>query len=414
MARKKHILMLTSDPHILDRRIYQQAKYLVKDGFRVTIAYTTDNLVLPEEKVPELVFLNRKLHGTSGQRNGRAWKAWEDLRSFGAQHVFMIRLYQFLVAVFRDTSESWKKKLLAYDWPESEIVVCHDVPLLPTALALKQKEITKKVLLDAHEIFDAQYDAIYSSYARKYWSGICNKFKPECDAITTVTKDIAQEMSNRFSLPVEPEVVQNSYPFREYTTLKRNLLRALYGIPDNQKIVLCMGELRPGRNLEELVHSMVFLNDSNIALVFLGAGSQSYIDRLKRVSTKLRLSSVYAGKEVNPSLVVDYAADADLGIITNRGLGPNNLLGGPNRLYEYIQARIPILSYEHTGVRKIIDQTQTGATTSWSDPKELADFVLSWIDFKQSNQDKLERAAKAVNWESDYKTYLSVINQLLA
>ena len=406
--------MLTSDPFILDRRIYQQAYSLAKDGFFVEVVYTVPDLILPEPRHKNLKFTSKSLFKVNSASSKLIWKWWRIVRDLGSHSIFLIRIYQFLIAKLKDTSKSWANSLLEFDWPEVDLIVCHDVPLLETALRLKPVTNAKKVLLDAHEIFDAQYDAIYSNTSLNYWSRVCREFTPQADAVTTVTDLIALEMQKRFSLESRPVTVQNSYPKYNYLpNIKKYQIHDLYNISKDKKVLLCMGEMRPGRNLEDLIQAMKHVEDENIVLVFLGFITEIYKHKLYEFISSNCIQNVYLGKHVAPECVVDYACSANLGIVSNRGEGPNNTLGGPNRVYEYIQARLPVLAYDHQGIKQIVDEYGIGRVCRWKSPKELAILIEDMIDLKLMIPEQLENAAESVCWESDYKNYKAVIETLL-
>ena len=181
---------------------------------------------------------------------------------------------------------------------------------------------------------------------------IAQQYIPRCAGVITVTDSIADELKRRHQLQVKPTVLFNTCPYLE-KKVERNKLRRLYDIPTDRKIVLCQGGLVSGRSLDEFIQAWHHLPPPRPALVFLGFGQQSYVDKLRKMITRLKLDDdVYIGKAVAPDEILAYTQDADLGLISNRGAGLNNTDGGPNRLFEYIQARLPVLSFEHNGVRK--------------------------------------------------------------
>ena len=289
--------MLTSDPVVLDRRIYQQADSLTKDNFQVTIAYTNPDLLLPEERNEDIIFLCRPVFDHRSNTKFKGFRLWKKIKNLGSSCVFAIRIYQYLNARFYKTSESWRDGLLKHSWEQYDLIVCHDVPLLPAALDMRQQNVAPRVLLDAHEIFDAQYDAIYSKYARKYWFDICKTYEKQCDRVTTVTKLIAEHMTARHELEIEPDVIENSYPFTNAPLFPSEALRKTYQIASGNKIVLCMGEMRPGRGLEDLILAMQYLKNSNISLCFLGHVEPSYAQSLTKIVKKIYVAQCLPWKK---------------------------------------------------------------------------------------------------------------------
>ena len=95
--------------------------------------------------------------------------------------------------------------------------------------------------------------------------------------------------------------------------------------------------------MEDLIlASRVSLTRTHSSLL-LGFSDKVYLKELMSMVSDLKLGAkVKLGRSVHPDTVVEYCADAELGFISNRGSGFNNTEGCPNRLYEYIQARLPV------------------------------------------------------------------------
>lgn len=413
----KKILMLTSDPRLLDRRIAQQAASLAETGdYRVVIAHTNPSLEKPHFETDLVSYLSAPIYPSQSSDKTNFWKVWSSLRAYGAEYLLLIRLYQFLVATLKDVALDWRRRLSDFNWPQSDLVICHDVPLLPTALLLRDRGLTNRVLLDAHEIFDLQYDAIYSAKARRYWNRICREYKPKCDAIITVSDGVADIIYERFSLADRPAVVKNAAPFckRADKEIGRRLLDQLYDIRDYSKVVICAGELRHGRNLEELIEAISHLKDHSICLVFLGYVSPGFLKVINRLRGHHNLKNVFFGQAVGSEKLISYLSGADLGIVPNRGQGPNNTLGAPNRLFEYIQGRLPILYYQHTGIRTVANGTSTSLEVEWKSPEELANAISFCLQTFDSRSPAFDIAASQICWEREFEAFREVVKKVMA
>jgi alpha-maltose-1-phosphate synthase len=408
------ILMLTNDTSQLDRRIFQEAASLAKVGFQVTIASVYPDLVLPNTLPQGVQFIAVIPPFTKTISKANIWILLAKIRRKFGHLSWMVRPYQWALVSYQDIAQMSTKLFVSKQWATWDIVVAHDVPMLPTAVALQHKQGRGKIVLDAHELYDAQF-AIQSKKARKYWLNMTKQYLPNCDAVMIVAETVKQEFIKRYEFKGTPVVVQNACPYESLNNTKQGLLRKFYGLSEKCRIVLCMGGITPGRTLEELIEAMVYVLDANVKLVFLGFGLPNYIEKLQRLIIKRQVSDkVFLGKAVKPDQVISYATDADLGIITNRGEGPNNTLGGPNRLYEYIQARLPILSYEHLGVERVLSQTQTGWTIHWKNPQHLAEIMMEKLEqAHKMPKERLEEAAKQVCWEQEEQKLVNLFNNLL-
>lgn len=401
MDNTTRILMLTADQLQLDRRIIHEAFSLAKNGISVDIYSLSfgmskpvnlpDNVHLIDIGIPQKENLINFIKEFSRKHLPRTW---QELIFFG----------------FMDPAGTLTKGYISTFVEKWDVIIAHDLPLLPLALEIRTKQGGGRVILDAHELYDEQLDFLKTKTARKYWRDIEDKHLPCCDGIMTVTDRLAQELQKRHGLPSMPVVLRNSCPFVDSISDK-SFLHCLFNIPENRKIVLCQGGLAPGRSLEEFVAAWGYMPIPRPALVFLGFGRPDYVKKLNNMIQRLGLEDdVLLGRAVAPDEVLSYTCGASLGLISNRGQGINNTDGGPNRLFEYIQARVPILSYEHNGVRQVLDQTGTGWVVKWESPEHLAQLIQQkLIEAEHISQEKFENAARKFSWENEEQKLFDLI-----
>jgi glycosyltransferase involved in cell wall biosynthesis len=286
---------------------------------------------------------------------------------------------------------------------DHDVVVAHSLLVLPLAIELRHRRPGTRVVFDAHEVFDEQRDSLRSRAVRRYWRRVGDEFVPQADAVATVTPRIAHALRVRHGLDFTPTVLYNACTYRSQRG-KTGLLRALYSI-DMPEVALCQGGILPGRGLEDFAEAAPILRRQGVAVVFLGTGPDRYIDELRSRSK----GAAHIGKAVPQDVLLDYTADADLGLVSNRGAGLNNTAGGPNRLFEYIQARVPVLSHEHDGIRDVLSETGTGWTVPWLGGRQLASLVLAKLDEARAlPPERLEEAARAFSWESQERSLLTL------
>ncbi|MGZ5193656.1 MAG: glycosyltransferase, partial [Kaistella sp.] len=102
-------------------------------------------------------------------------------------------------------------------------------------------------------------------------------------------------------------------------------------------------------------------------------------------------------------------ADVGLSIEENNGL--SYYLSMPNKVSDYIQARIPVVVSDFPEMRKVIDHF--GAGEKISDHTELADKVKIVLENgKQSYENALNHAASHLCWEQEEPKIIALFHTI--
>lgn len=406
-----NIAMLSCDQVQLDRRIYQEAETLAKSGYNVSIYTFYPEIILPS-LLPKGVLIV-KLARNDGKNHGGAINKKSPLFSFVNNllpSLWKEKLYFYLL----NPALSFINNYHISEIEKSDILFAHDTPMLPLAFEIQKNQGFGKIICDLHELFPDQFDIFKTKEARRYWSDIDTHYLNQCDGIITVSDNLAQIIYQRYGLSEKPLVLYNMSDYLP-KQIKNHLLHDLYGIPYEKQIFICIGGIDPHRHLQELIESWKIIRPDTYVLVFLGHGDQSFINKLKKsIRTDNLERDIYLGKGVAPDDVLGYAKGASIGFIPYRGEGVNNTEGVPNRLFEYIQARIPILSYDHPGIVSILEKTKTGWTMKWDNAKELSNIIIKGLEERENISDEsLEMAAQMYCWENQEDKLVVLVQKVL-
>jgi len=405
------VLMLTDDALQLDRRIVQEAESLLRRGadagipvHEVAFYGLSPGLAQPPRLPAGARWISWRLGASTTRGIDLRERIWRTGSRLG-----MARAIEWAIYRFRDPAagilalHARRPELRGFD-----VVVAHALPALPLALALHAQH-GSRVVYDAHEVFDAQWDSLRTAAARSYWRKIGDRDIPCAQATMTVTPQVAVALAERHRLGVVPAVVYNACPVVDATPA-RGRLRSLYGIPAGPRVVLCQGGLLPRRGLEDLCAAGRHVDPARVRIVFLGTGNADYVRSLAANAPP----SVHIGCAVSQDDLLAHTADADLGVITDRGPGINNTLGGPNRLFEYLQARVPVLANDHEGVSAVLAATQTGWVERWRSPRDLAACIERCLQRATSiSRDALDRAARRFSWEAQEPALFATLRRAL-
>jgi glycosyltransferase involved in cell wall biosynthesis len=177
-----------------------------------------------------------------------------------------------------------------------------------------------------------------------------------------------------------------------------DLIREQLGLGPERKIVLYQGWMSEGRGLENLVRSARLLVDG-AAVVFMGYGE--YEATLRGMAQAEPDGLVHFIPAVPQRDLLAYCASADVGVIPYQAVDLNNYYTSPNKLFDFIQAALPIVASDLPFLRKVIVSDGLGAVAKLDSPETYAaaiNSVLSGRDEVEKVRANLRRVAPMYTW----------------
>jgi glycosyltransferase involved in cell wall biosynthesis len=208
----------------------------------------------------------------------------------------------------------------------------------------------------------------------------------KADAVITVNQSIADELDRRYG--VRPLLVMNCPPLGP--ARKKGRLREHLNL-GKRPIALFHGALSAGRGVEQLVDSLPFL-PTETAVVLLGYGDLAapYSALAAQGSYRDRLFVVPA---VPIAELPDWICDADVGVIAFQPVDRNNVLGTPNKLFEYLEAGVPMVVSDFPEMRRLVEETGAGIARDTSTAASLGAAIRELLD--ESKAKRLARKLRA-------------------
>ncbi len=380
--------MVTQDVEVT-RRILQEAHTLTDAGYLVRIlARSADERDgqgvvegLPVEWVavkardPRFGWLYR-LAGTA--RGTQAAALWSVITG---RHTFTIRATPRAVAA------------------HANIYHAHDLNNLEVAYRAATAN-RAKLIYDAHELFSEMGNR-WVRMKRGSWRRLEGRLLPKADLAITVNDLIAEEMSKRYGVP-PPLVLLNcpDPPVSFDPDARYDLIRERLGLSSDRKVVLYQGWMSEGRGLENLVRAEGLLADDAV-VVFMGYGD--YQATLKSIATAEGDNHVRFIPAVPQHDLLAYCASADVGVIPYQAVDLNNYYTSPNKLFDFIQAALPIVASDLPFLRKVIVGHDIGLVAHLNSPQSYADAInaiLTQPDRSARLRTNLRRAAPKYTWSA--------------
>jgi len=272
--------------------------------------------------------------------------------------------------------------------------------LLPNYLI--SKLFFKKLIYDTHEYFTEVPELIGRKRTRSFWLFIEKMIFPKLKNVITVNAKLAEIYSQKYHVPVT--VVKNvpfDKPFYDPRPIK-------FGKP-NQKVIIYQGSINMGRGLELMIDTMPHLK--NCILVIIGDGY--LLQKLKSRTTALALQEkvLFLGK-VLPKDLHDFTKNADLGISLEEDLGLNYRYALPNKLFDYIQAGIPVIASDLPLFNKMLTRFKVGEILKKRDSKSLSSLVEYILANREQYIKPLKKASSFYNWKNEKKVLIKFINTI--
>ena len=234
---------------------------------------------------------------------------------------------------------------------------------------------------------------------------------PESDGILCVNEAVESYVTERYRVTVNRRVLHNAVPFLDLTRIRTPRIHDLYGIPSTTRVAVFAGSLRLHGNLETMLLGFAAARLEGWALALIGDGPlQPKLERL--VATHRLEQMVRLGYRAPQDDLVGILSSADFGIIPFLPYSRNLEISTPAKLYEYIQARLPILATPLPLVAPVIEERGIGGTFDASTAASAADGIRRFVaeTLPLITADRLEAAARQVNWQAEEASLVAIVD----
>lgn len=286
-----------------------------------------------------------------------------------------------------------------------EILIIHEPVFLPLACELKKK-CRIKIVFNAHEYHPLEFEdqpnwldttgLIYDKLYRNYL--------PKLDLFVNVCHGIAQKCLTEYQAP---SIVIPNAAF--YSNIP------IYNKEGDKKIkIIYHGAILESRKIEEMIKVAELLGDDYVFDI-MGTSTEynkEYFQKLLDISSNV--SNVSFIKPVSFNEIIPVINQYDIGIYILNPNGFNNEHALPNKLFEYIQAKLAIAISPSIEMKAIVEKYNLGIVAEDYSPESMAKKIKSLtkaeiIRFKKYS----EIASKIENAEKYKELYLSHMQSLL-
>lgn len=279
------------------------------------------------------------------------------------------------------------------------LLISNDLDTLPAnVLASKIRRVP--LIYDSHELFTQVPELINRRAVQSVWKGIESRLLPKLKFAVTVNYSIATIYRRLYGTRFR--VVRNVPERVEYHLREEER-------PQKQMIIY-QGALNIGRGLELMIDAMQYLE--NVLFVVAGVGDIEADLKQRVVQMNLGDRVEFRGRMM-PEELTPLTMLADLGVSLEEDRGLNYRYALPNKLFDYIQCRVPVLCSALPEMSRIVDSYGIGISTKERDPEKLAGIIRYMLKERSGGawREALNRASVDLCWENESKFYIELLNE---
>jgi glycosyltransferase involved in cell wall biosynthesis len=403
----KKILIYSQSTIVKDPRVYKQVARLSREYDVITIgygfvdltnvqSYDLHNWVIkkPAESFIKKIcnaFIEKRLSYALVFNISRTLPAWFPLVRTSIKNFLIVngKYSRTLKKIVNETT--------------IDLIIANDFTALPVCCAVA-KSRKLKLLYDAHEytLGQSSNDQEWVKKKLPYIRYALKKYLPKCDRMTTVCASIAEEYQRTFSIPL-PAVIKNASPYKDLSPEKRN---------DGKIKLVHHGLALRQRAIEDMIKTVELLDDRFELYFYLVFKDMEYYAELKKLA--LPLGRVFFMDPVPMDLIPSTLNMYDIGLYILPPVNFNQLHALPNKIFEFIQARLAVAIAPSPEMSEIVKKYQLGVIADDFEPESMARAIGSLDeDCIQRYKQNSHSCAKELSAEVEIEKLAVIVEELI-
>ncbi|HEY9746913.1 MAG TPA: glycosyltransferase [Oculatellaceae cyanobacterium] len=400
--------MLLDNPFLRDNRVKREAKSLQEAGYDVYIFATKLQKNSPAQAPEFEVIDGIKVYRIVDEATFALYRS----KSCVLGSVLLFKIRQICSKI--------------------DIIHVHDVRFLLYGYLLKLLT-GARLIYDSHEYWDAwipykiqQFKNPYSDTGSvkvrkskvRYWQRIWKTqdvLFNACDAVIAVSPSICERLQVKSNHKNQIVLVRNMpyYLLDSNVQPPRRLFHEHFDLPPDAKVLLYQGGVDPNRGVDRILGALRQLNDLPVYFVLMGpVRKQWYMQQLECRAPSGRLlykEGVYSDEYLK------WTASADIGVVSTLNIHESYYFSLPNKLFEYIQAGLPLVNPNFPDSARLVEQYRVGLNYDIDSAGNIAQTIRRMVtdtSFYEDCKRNIKQAKLELCWEKEQERLIELYETL--
>lgn len=288
-----------------------------------------------------------------------------------------------------------------------DLIIANDIETLPLAFKVGKKS---KILFDAHEYAPLHFEEklVWRLLFKRFNQYLCSTYLPLTNEMITVGKGLAREYAKNYN--VKPFIITNANYFEDIKVrqTEQHHIRLVHH-----------GAANPSRQLELMIQALDYLDHRfTLDMILLTPAiankqTRKYLSKIQKLAAKNPRVKIIPPVKSNE--VVKLVSQYDVGIFLLPPINFNYKNTLPNKLFDFIQARLAIAVGPTPEMAEIVNKYQLGVVSNDFTAKNFAtsisELTSEKIDLCKQHSDI---AARELNAERNKEILNRIVINMLS
>ena len=355
-----------------DNRVYRMAKSLSNNGYPTTVVAWKKGDVLVQEN----------FNGIEVERVTVKSDRWKRTN-------ILIGAIQYFEFAFRAIRK----------YRKVDVWHCNDYEAFVIGILAKISRPKLKLVYDCHELESHRNGK--GAFMRFAIRTLEKLFIPWVELVITVSPSIQEFYKKKYNLPFVALI--RNLP-NEMQVVHSNTLREKLGLEKSQMVFLYQGMLAKGRGIEVLLSAFEARQTAEAVIVFMGFGALK--EEIEEFAS--RNENIFFVPAVSYAEIPLYTGSADVGVNSVEPTCLSYEFSLPNKLFEYIQSEIPVLTNQLPDCAALVSEYKVGRVIPTWNVESINEVVNDVLKEDLSVYiPHLKSAKKILNWEVEEQVLIS-------
>jgi len=282
---------------------------------------------------------------------------------------------------------------------DAEAVVCVALTSALSGALAKKRNPRLRYIFDSNEL---ELESYSSRVKQIVWGKIQNHILGFPDIVMHAEQHRLNYFHETYRTQARPFLLENLPFFRE--TIPQH---------DRSKAIRCVyvGGFMPQRHCEEMLEAFsepTMLEGVTFDMVGF-YGRQSYEKTITQLLNRINSDRIRILPPVSHTDMYELLSRYDIGLAFYQNTDLNNYYCAPNKVYDYLQMGIPVITNNYPGLLDIVGRNRTGVCLPRVDAEHIQTAVRT-IEADDLYHNITEDIRNRYSWEHQEKAYLELFS----